>query len=76
MGGVVILLFGMIAAAGLRTLVESKIDFSKMKNLIIVAVIFALGVGIPSGSNSLAVASVIGIAMNLLLKDEKEKVEE
>ena len=75
MGGVVILLFGMIAAAGLRTLVESKIDFSKMKNLIIVAVIFALGVGISSGSNSLAIASVVGIVLNLILKD-KEEIEE
>lgn len=45
MGGVSILLFGMIAASGLRMLIESQIDYGKTRNLIYSAVILILGVG-------------------------------
>ncbi|EHQ91469.1 solute carrier family 23 protein [Desulfosporosinus youngiae] len=70
MGGVCILLFGMIGAAGLRTLIEAKIDFSETKNLIIASVIFALGIGLPE--HSVAWATVIGIALNLILRGHSE----
>ncbi|MGC7870414.1 solute carrier family 23 protein [Desulfosporosinus sp. SYSU MS00001] len=71
MGGVVILLFGMIGAAGLRTLIEAKVDFSKNKNLIIAAVIFALGIGLTN--HGIMFATLAGIFLNLVLKDEKEE---
>jgi uracil permease len=45
MGGVSILLFGMIAASGLRMLIESKVDYGNTRNLIYSAVILILGVG-------------------------------
>lgn len=66
MGGVCILLFGMIGAAGLRTLIEAKIDFSETRNLIIASVIFALGIGLPE--HGVAWATVVGIILNLVLK--------
>lgn len=71
MGGVVILLFGMIGAAGLRTLIEAKVDFSKNKNLIIASVIFALGIGL--SSHGVMYATIAGIFLNLILKDETEE---
>lgn len=71
MGGVVILLFGMIGAAGLRTLIEAKVDFSKNKNLIIASVIFALGIGL--SSHGVMYATLAGIFLNLILKDETEE---
>ena len=43
MGGVSILLFGMIASIGLRTLSEAKIDFSKSRNLIVVSLMLVMG---------------------------------
>ena len=43
MGGVCILLFGFIAASGLRMMVERKVDFTKSKNLILTAVTMVSG---------------------------------
>lgn len=48
MGGIAILLFGMIASIGLRTLIENKVDLSKNRNLVIVSTILVIGIsGIP-----------------------------
>ena len=69
MGGVTILLFGMIGAAGLRTMIEAKVDFSKNKNLIIASVIFAIGIGL--SNHGVMVATLAGIFLNLILKDEE-----
>ena len=43
MGGVCILLFGFIAASGLRMMVERKVDFTRPKNLILTAVTMISG---------------------------------
>lgn len=45
-GGASIVLFGMISASGLRALVDAKVDFNNSKNIIIVSVILALGLGL------------------------------
>lgn len=71
MGGVSILLFGMIGSAGLRTLIEAKIDFSDSKNLMIASIIFALGIGLPE--HGVAWATVVGIALNLILGGNSKK---
>ena len=71
MGGVSILLFGMIGAAGIRTMIEAKVDFSKNKNLIIASVIFAVGIGL--SNHGVMVATLAGIFLNLILKDEENE---
>ncbi len=43
MGGISLILFGMIAVSGLRTLVESKVDYSKARNLILTSIVFIVG---------------------------------
>ncbi|NLB89954.1 MAG: uracil-xanthine permease [Clostridiales bacterium] len=59
MGGVSVILFGMIAAVGLRTLVENQVDFTNSRNLIIVAIMLVFGLGgatidIPLGDRMIA----------------------
>jgi len=44
MGGVCILLFGVIAAAGIRMLVEARVDYTRPRNLILTSVVRISGV--------------------------------
>lgn len=79
MGGVSIVLFGVIAASGIRTLVESGIDFGHKRNLVISSVILVLGIGgaeLGIGSvkfHGMALATMAGIILNLVLPQEKEQ---
>ncbi|NLJ75410.1 MAG: uracil permease [Firmicutes bacterium] len=79
MGGVSIVLFGVIAASGIRTLVESGIDFGHKRNLVISSVILVLGIGgaeLGIGSvkfHGMALATIAGIILNLVLPQEKEQ---
>ncbi|MBM9834626.1 uracil permease, partial [Enterococcus faecalis] len=43
--GISFLLFGVIAASGLKILIDNKIDFDRKKNLIIASVILVVGIG-------------------------------
>lgn len=80
LGGVGILLYGMVANVGIRTVIENYVDFSKAKNLIVSSAIpiLALG-GAPfnfPGSISiggLAVAAIAGIILNLILPDKQSE---
>lgn len=73
-GGISIILFGMIASIGIRTVVENKVDFKDTRNLIISSVILVLGIGgaiINLGGNiqlgGMGLAAIIGIILNLIL---------
>jgi len=72
MGGVSLYLFGMIGVTGIRNLIEAQVDFSKTKNLIIASVIFAVGIGV--SSHGVAYATLAGILLNFILREEKEEV--
>jgi uracil permease len=75
MGGVSILLFGIIASAGLRMLVESEVDFGEKRNLVIASVILVIGiggaalkfVGIHLEIEGMALATFVGILLNWVL---------
>lgn len=45
LGGVTIILFGIIAAQGMRMYVEHKIDFAEKRNMVIAAIILVTGIG-------------------------------
>lgn len=45
MGGVSIVLFGMIASVGIRTIANADIDFNNNRNLIITSLILVIGIG-------------------------------
>ena len=72
-GGIMLLLFGMIASIGIKTLIDAKTDFSETRNQIIVSIILTIGIGgahIGYGNFSLAgigLASVVGVLLNLIL---------
>jgi uracil permease len=72
------MLFGIIASAGIRTVVESGVDYTCKKNLTITSVILVLGIGggkvffpMADGLNfelsGLALATLVGIILNLVL---------
>lgn len=73
MGGICILLFGVIAASGIRMLVEAHVDYSKSKNLILTSVIFIVGiskVAVNIGEiqlKGMALATVVGMLLSLLI---------
>ena len=74
-GGVSVVLYGMISATGVRTIVENKVDFKNMRNIIVAALILVCGLGFNSyplkiGSLSLgglAVAAIVGVIVNAIL---------
>ncbi|MBZ4653490.1 MAG: uracil-xanthine permease [Peptococcaceae bacterium] len=74
MGGICLLLFGVIAASGIRMLVEQKVDYSKPKNLVLSAVVLTIGLSgahVELGTVSLkgmALATVISIFISLAFK--------
>ncbi|MCL2103188.1 MAG: uracil-xanthine permease family protein [Syntrophorhabdaceae bacterium] len=81
-GGISVVLFGMIASIGARTLVENKVDFQQSRNLIISAVILVLGIGgaiVPFSIGSvsfsiegMALAAIVGIILNQILPGKQK----
>lgn len=76
MGGISVILFGMIASIGMRTLIESKLDFSLSRNLLISSLILVLGIGIDNiviwktvSLSGLAIAAIVGIILNKIFPD-------
>ncbi|AZR72669.1 uracil permease [Anoxybacter fermentans] len=74
-GGISILLFGMIASVGVRTMIENNVDLTKSRNLIIASVILVIGIGgatIHVGNLEFAgmgLAGLAGLVLNKLLPD-------
>ena len=81
-GGAVIVLFGMIASIGARTLVDNKVDFSNTRNMIIIGVVMVFGLGgavieFNLGLTQIrlvgmALAAIIGIILNVVLPGREE----
>ncbi|MBE0618945.1 MAG: uracil-xanthine permease [Proteobacteria bacterium] len=73
MGGILILLFGMIAAVGVRTLVTARPDLGETRNLAIIAVVLIVGIGgatIEAGTfrlGGIGLSGLVGVLMNLFL---------
>lgn len=74
MGGISMLLFGIIAASGIRMLVEAKVDYSKSQNLILTCIVFVVGI---SGAtvqikevalSGMGLATVVAIVLGLFFK--------
>jgi uracil permease len=89
-GGASFILYGMIAAVGIRNLVDDRVNLGEMKNCIIVAVMLVLGLGlrfgpaitftiagtsIPVDRLGVAIAVIIGIILNRVLPDQKPSAE-
>ncbi|KKM12190.1 uracil transporter [Clostridiales bacterium PH28_bin88] len=77
-GGISIVLFGMIAAIGIRTVVENRVDMKLSRNLIIASVILVLGIGgavLDLGGGiklaGMSLAAISGIILNLILPADR-----
>ena len=77
-GGVSLVLYGMISAVGVRNVVENQVDFKSSRNVLIMALILVLSIGISysqAGSldlgftklSGLAVGALVGIILNAIL---------
>ncbi len=81
-GGAVIILFGMITSIGARTLVDNHVDFSKTRNMIIIAITMVFGLGgatlsfhVGEGEVKIvgmAMAAIAGIILNIVLPEDKD----
>jgi len=83
LGGISMLLFGIIASSGLRTIVESGVDYKDKRNLTISSVIFVIGIGggklafnitedLRFELAGVALATVVGIFLNIVFHLGKE----
>ena len=79
LGGIMLLLFGMIASIGIKTLVDSKTNMDETRNQVIVSIVLTVGIGgavISYGTFSLAgigLAAAVGIILNLVLPATKKE---
>jgi uracil permease len=77
MGGILILLFGSIAAVGLNTLIKARVDLAQQRNLVIVATVLVFGIGgMAIGGDAfslqgISLAGVVAIVLNLILPKEQ-----
>ena len=87
MGGVSMLLFGIIASSGLRTIVESGVDYKNKRNLTISSVIFVIGIGggklafaitdnLHFELAGVALATVVGIILNLIFPPSRSVIKD
>lgn len=79
-GGVSLILYGFIASSGVKMLIANRIDFGNTKNIFVASVILVAGIGglqITVGGmtiTSTAVAMILGIILNLILKDKEADI--
>ncbi len=79
-GGMTIILYGLIASNGVKVLVRARVDFSNMRNLIIMSTMLVIGLGgamIPLNEaislEGMSLAATAGIVLNLILPQNGEE---
>ncbi len=84
LGGICTLLYGLIASSGLRTIVESGVDYQNKRNLTISSVILVIGIGggifqfkvgndFTFALGGVALATVVGIILNLIIPNTEDQ---
>ncbi|NPA74056.1 MAG: uracil-xanthine permease [Epsilonproteobacteria bacterium] len=78
MGGILLLLFGIIASVGMATLANSKTDLSCPRNMIILSLILVFAIGGMSfnfggvGFSGIGLGAIVGIVLNLILPQPRK----
>ena len=78
LGGIMLLLFGSIAAVGVQNMLRNKVDINVTRNIIICSVVLTLGIGgavWTVGSFSLqgiGLAALVGVILNLVIPRGKK----
>lgn len=85
LGGIMLLLFGTIAGAGIRNLLENRVNLANPRNLVIISVTLTTGIGgavLQYGNFTLSgigLSAVIAVLLNLILpltdEDKREREE-
>ena len=74
-GGCAMILYGYIAASGLKTIINNKVDLENNKNLIIICVVLTVGVSgiflFDTAFAGVSLAMVLGVILNLILRDKR-----
>ena len=77
MGGIMLLLFGIIASIGLGTLIKEKVDLTCPRNMIIVSMILVFSIGGMTFNfggvafSGIGLGAIIGVFLNLVLPQPK-----
>lgn len=77
LGGIMLLLFGTIACAGISNLIRFRIDLTCTRNMIVVSLVLTVGIGgavLNFGSFSMSgigLAALLGVILNLILPAER-----
>ena len=77
LGGIMLLLFGTIAAVGINSLIQNRTNLGDTRNLIIVSLILTFGIGgaaIEFGEFTMAgigLSALLGVVLNLVLPQSK-----
>ncbi|WP_419770210.1 MAG: uracil-xanthine permease family protein [Candidatus Marinarcus sp.] len=79
MGGIMLLLFGIIASIGISTLTRANVDFNCPRNLIIVSMILVFSIGgmtfdffgVPF--SGIGLGAITGIVLNLILPEARKE---
>ncbi len=78
LGGIMLLLFGTIAAVGVNSLIKNKVDMGNTRNLVIASLILTLGIGGAEMSFSgitiggIGLAALVGVILNLIIPKGKQ----
>ena len=78
LGGIMLLLFGTIAGAGISSLLQSRVNLASSRNIVIISVTLTTGIGgavLSFGSFSLSgigLSALIAVLLNLLLPERAE----
>ena len=79
MGGIMLLLFGIIASVGISTLVRANIDFNCPRNLVIVSMILVFSIGGMTFNfwgvsfSGIGLGAITGIVLNLVLPQPRKE---
>ena len=81
MGGIMLLLFGIIASVGMSTLIKEKVDLSCTRNMVIVSVILVFAIGGMTFNfgavsfSGIGLGAIMGIFLNLILPQPRKEEE-
>lgn len=81
LGGIMLLIFGTIATAGVTNMLQHKVDLTNTRNIIIFSLTLTIGIGGATFSwgelslSGIGLAAIVGVVLNLILPKDKEAKE-
>jgi len=80
MGGIMMLLFGSVASAGLKTLIGARTDLDEPRILVIVSTVLVIGIGGLALNfdgltlQSVSLCGIVAVLLNLLLPTSRNGI--